>query len=303
MDSAPFGLFQHPGMHFPRTGRKNADPLVGLPEDGDRNYSAAQKQKPEDKTFKLEFKKRPVLGHYSFYVKGFELDEIAEVAAPAYGGNIPKAWTEVGGWTDFRNDPPDAFLRTLVADRGKGNRNPPHYYSKACRESISKGSIDSGRVNIEALINSEQNSIITEFCRRVQEVIWNRRLIKTKRGILGLASEKVKPGDRVCIIYGCSVPVILRRQYKGDILSDDVKESQSPQHESSPADTEGTTELMSKETLQDFIDAIERLGHCTCIQHPVRAINHTNDPEQLPGSRRKKPKQMLLNCFAKTEMS
>ncbi|KAK8060052.1 hypothetical protein PG996_009982 [Apiospora saccharicola] len=253
VDSAPFGLFHHPGMHFPRTGRKNADPLVGLPEDGDRNYSAAQKHKPEeseDKASNLEFRKRPVLGHYSFYVKGFVLDEIDEVAAPAYGGNIPKAWADV------------AFLRTLVADRGKGNRNPPHYYSKACRESISKGSIDSGRVNIEALINSEQNSIITEFCRRVQEVIWNRRLIKTKDGILGLAPEQVKPGDCVCIIYGCSVPVILRRQFKGDIISEETKSFQ-PHHRAIPSSTNTDMKPLTKEMAQTFIDAIERWNHCT----------------------------------------
>ncbi|KAK8051719.1 hypothetical protein PG993_003104 [Apiospora rasikravindrae] len=232
-------------MHFPRTGRKNADPLVGLPEDGDRNYSAAQKQKPEDKTFDLEFRKRPVLGHYSFYVKGFVLDEIAEVTAPAYGGNIPKVWTDVGGWADVKEDPPEAFLRTL-----------------ACRESISKGSIESGRVNTEALINSEQNSIITEFCRRVQEVIWNRRLIKTKRGILGLAPEKVETGDFVCIIYGCSVPVILRRQFKGDVISDDTKELQS-QHTTGPNTTDTDMEQSGREKFQKVIDAIERWNHCT----------------------------------------
>ncbi|KAK8127873.1 heterokaryon incompatibility protein-domain-containing protein [Apiospora sp. TS-2023a] len=259
VDSAPFGLFQHPGMHFPRTGRKNADPLVGLPEDGDRTYCAAQKQKPEDKTFDLEFRKRPILGHYSFYVKGFVLDEIVEVTAPAYGGNIPKAWTHVGGWADVRrDDPPDAFLRTLVADRGKGNRNPPHYYSKACRESIGKGSIESGRVNVEALINSEQNSIITEFCRRVQEVIWNRRLIKTKRGILGLAAEAVEAGDLVCIVYGCSVPVILRRHFKGTFVSELTKELLRKQYEGKRTSDDAAKESSSELTLQGIIDAIER---------------------------------------------
>jgi hypothetical protein len=40
--------------------------------------------------------------------------------------------------------------------------------------------------------------------------------VEHKRGegmvsTLGLANQKVKPGDLVCIIFGCSVPVILRR--------------------------------------------------------------------------------------------
>lgn len=216
INGAPFAVFEHPGLHVnrERMGRKNADPLVGHPQDGVRSYTAAQTQKPRGR---LDFRRRPVLGHYSFFVRGFVLDTIVEVSAPAYGGNIPKAWTEVAGWDDWTQDPPDDFLRTLVADRGKNNRNPPHYYAKACRESVVKGSGQSGRVDVGGLINNEQNSIITEFCRRVQEVIWNRRLVKTKRGTLGLSSERVEVGDLVCIIYGCSVPLILR-EFKKDVV-------------------------------------------------------------------------------------
>jgi septal ring factor EnvC (AmiA/AmiB activator) len=36
-------------------------------------------------------------------------------------------------------------------------------------------------------------------------------LIKTKEGRLGLANEDVKKGDQVCILFGLTVPVILRR--------------------------------------------------------------------------------------------
>ncbi|KAK8080283.1 hypothetical protein PG997_008101 [Apiospora hydei] len=281
VDSAPFGLFQHP--------------------DSDRNYSAAQKQKPEDKTYDLEFKRRPVLGHYSFYVKGFVLDEVAEVTAPAYGGNIPKVWTDVGGWADVKEDPPDAFLRTLVADRGKGNRNPPHYYSKACRESISKGSIESGRVNTEALINSEQNSIITEFCRRVQEVIWNRRLIKTKRGILGLAPEKVESGDFVCIIYGCSVPVILRRHFKGDVILEDTKELQA-QHPTSPnaTDTERWNHCTAQEAKDAEADALELVRE---NKDDIKALLRNTSSQQLTKSQdvRERNLQIQLLCEEKED--
>jgi hypothetical protein len=271
IEGAPFGHFQHPGMHTMRTGRKNADSLVGLPQDGHRNYSAAQTQKPEDNDFKLRFRKRPVLGHYSLYVRGFILDQVDEVTAPAYGGNIPKVWTTVGGWKDVSKDPPDDFLRTLVADRGKGNRNPPYYYAKACRESIAKGSIESGRVNTEALINSEKNSIITEFCRRVQEVIWNRRLIRTVKGTLGLAHEQVEAGDLICIIYGCSVPVILRRKYKADavIVAIDSGAKQKPHHQNRPSmarsidknmnEVQELDKSMTDDVLKNAVDAMERL--------------------------------------------
>ena len=139
----------------------------------------------------------------------------ADVRDASQGGYIPKSWLDLGGWEHpYQDDPPDEFWRTLVADRGRENRNPPYYYARACKESVHKGGIASGRVNTTDLINNEQNSIIAEFCRRVHAVIWGRRLYKTKTGRLGLAS-KVQEGDLVCIIYGCTVPVILTRKTKG----------------------------------------------------------------------------------------
>jgi hypothetical protein len=87
------------------------------------------------------------------------------------------------------------------------------YYARACKESVRRGGVASGRVATTDLINNERNSIIAEFCRRVHAVIWGRSLFKTKGGRLGLAA-KVQPGDKVCILYGCTVPVILGRYEK-----------------------------------------------------------------------------------------
>ena len=102
-----------------------------------------------------------------------------------------------------------------MADRGMYDRNPPYYYARACKETIFKGGLQSGAVDTTALMYNERNSIVAEFCRRVQAVIWNRALIRTEKGSLGLASNKVQKGDMVCIIYGCTVPLILRKkEYK-----------------------------------------------------------------------------------------
>ncbi|KAK8015326.1 heterokaryon incompatibility protein-domain-containing protein [Apiospora arundinis] len=144
VSGAPFALFHHPGGNsMLRMGRKNADPLVGLPQDGHRNYSAAQNTKVDHKSDnRLRFRKRPRLGHYSLYTKGFIFDEIAEVREPARLGCIPETWTKLAGWdgaVDGSKDPPAEFWRTLVADRGKDNRNPPYYYATACKESVKKG--------------------------------------------------------------------------------------------------------------------------------------------------------------------
>ncbi|KAJ2896259.1 hypothetical protein MKZ38_005713 [Zalerion maritima] len=213
--AAPFDLSLHPGMKFDKMSRTNADPLVGAPHDGHRNYSAAQTESVDMQV--LRFRKRSSMNrpHYSLYLKGFELDVVEEVAEASQNGAIPVSWIKLARWEEAgKKDPPDHFWRTLVADRGKNNSNPPHYYARACKESVRKGGIKSHAVNTTALIREERNSIITEFCRRVQEVIWNRRLIRTKQGLLGLASSEVLKGDRVCILYGCTVPVILRQQTK-----------------------------------------------------------------------------------------
>ncbi|KAI0869368.1 heterokaryon incompatibility protein-domain-containing protein [Hypoxylon argillaceum] len=210
---APFTLYHHPGQSIYKTGRAAADPLVGHPQDGHRNYSAAQ-TRPMDLKF-LKFKRRPQLGHYSLYVTGFELDEVDIVKDASQGGNIPKAWLDLAGWeVPYSVDPPDKFWRTLVGDRGRDNRNPPYYYARACKESVHKGGIASNSVNTSALIDHERNSIVAEYCRRVQSVIWGRRLFKTTRGTLGLAPDSVQKGDKVCILYGCTVPVILRMHKK-----------------------------------------------------------------------------------------
>jgi len=215
---APFTLDNTPGMEMSKTSRANADPLVGPPQDGHRNYNAAGPEKLNLQN--LEFRKRPVMGHYSLYLRGFELDVVKTVTDASQLGSIPTSWLALADWKDLSKDPPDEFWRTIVADRGRNNQNPPYYYARACKESVHKGGHRGGSVNTGALIHDEKNSIVAEFCRRVHAVIWNRSLFKTEAGRLGLGS-KVKEGDRVCILYGCTVPVILRQKEKKMRRSED----------------------------------------------------------------------------------
>jgi hypothetical protein len=64
------------------------------------------------------------------------------------------------------------------------------------------------------LINNERNSIIAEFCRRVHAVIWGRSMFRTTSGKLGISASDVKVGDNICILYGCTVPVVLSVENK-----------------------------------------------------------------------------------------
>lgn len=214
LSNAPYAMYSQPGIAGIKMSRKNADPLVGLPSMTQRNYSAAETKSVDMKS--LKFRKRCELGHFSMYVKGFVLDTITNVSQLSRNGQIPEEWTELGGWSGADGDPPDDFWRTLVANRGRDQKNPPVYYARACKESFTKGGYMGGAVDTTALINYEQNSVVAQFCRRVQAVTWNRALVRTKSDKLGLVGKNVQSDDLVCILYGCSVPIILRKSNRKD---------------------------------------------------------------------------------------
>jgi len=62
---------------------------------------------------------------------------------------------------------------------------------------------------------------IKMFLERVQNVIWSRKffLCKVMNGaspLYGLAPPKTNHGDIICILFGCSVPVVLRKYMPND---------------------------------------------------------------------------------------
>jgi len=56
---------------------------------------------------------------------------------------------------------------------------------------------------------------VVEFLHRVQHIVWNRHLVLGQCPfalpnddlLLGLGPVDVREGDKICILYGCSVPV------------------------------------------------------------------------------------------------
>jgi hypothetical protein len=78
-----------------------------------------------------------------------------------------------------------------------------------------------GDLNTSKVIESTSlpQMVIDGYLKRVQSVVWNRRFFRidshestaTKEvTALGLGPSDVERGDKVCILYGCSVPVVLR---------------------------------------------------------------------------------------------
>lgn len=74
-----------------------------------------------------------------------------------------------------------------------------------------------GDVNTNKIIRSEVEApLVVDFLRRVQSVVWNRKfLVSETEDLIGLAPMAAQVGDSICILYGCSVPVVLRQQGEG----------------------------------------------------------------------------------------
>ncbi|KUJ14395.1 HET-domain-containing protein [Mollisia scopiformis] len=137
---------------------------------------------------------------------------------------------------------PDSFWRTLVADRGPGGATTPTTYPRACQKCFTQaqpsaaqklagraGYVKTADMIHKAVWNSKE---VTEkaklaFLRRVQAVTWNRKFMLTERDNIGLAPPEAMVGDMIVLLWGCSVPVILRelqpRKVKKDGRLDDGK--------------------------------------------------------------------------------
>lgn len=196
-----------------KVGRKNADSLVGLPTQ--QTYRAAGLRRV---TNELRFEDGVVhhskdkhlngRSYHSLFVEGFILDSIEKRETASQHGNIPYEWRKLGGWDEGKE--PEDFWRTLVADRGPNGSNAPGHYPRLLKHALGQG-IDGDALNTSDEIHYGNCDVVGDLLRRVQAVIWNRRLIRTGRNLLGLVPERAKEGDFIAILYGCTVPVVLRR--------------------------------------------------------------------------------------------
>ena len=221
----PYGLrYRNQGHTY---GRKWADPLVGTPGTGYQNYSASGKTRAYCGIPGPPGEPPQLIIDCSLMTCGFILDTIEDMEPQAMNAVIPSSWLRTAGWPDKSQPVPDRFWRTLVADRATDGPNPaPGYFKLACKWAFSRIEDDANLDTGELLtgVYGTCPSIAVTFLRRVQAVIWNRSLFLSKGAkdangeekpeswLLGLAPSKAEKGDLICILYGCSVPVVLRKK-------------------------------------------------------------------------------------------
>jgi len=233
LSSAPFE--RRPGQNS--YTRVRADSLVGTPGLGPRSYNASGKTKT--------YPAKGFIQDRTLIVTGFVLDAIRTKKNPAVEGVIPSGWLELVDWAGPPERVPDQLWRTLVGDRGPGGQKyPPAYYPLACLWTFQQRSRRANINTTQLLTFGKCPSIATEFLRRVQSVIWDRMLVLTEgrkgsKKLLALVPAEAEEGDLICILYGCSVPVVLRRQRKRK-ADENLSRSRTCTHtESSFASTTG----------------------------------------------------------------
>ncbi|KAI1872366.1 uncharacterized protein JN550_004085 [Neoarthrinium moseri] len=177
-------------------------------------------------------------------VKGLVLRRIRRVSPRVVDGTISDECLELLGWqrgngaaaaaTDV-NEIPDPLWRTLVADRGFNGRNAPTWCKRACAHALTRTSPEGDLNTSKILERAVVPDLVMEFLRRVQSVVWSRKFFETgpwlgdqrpaavaapaeaagagaedSAPLVGMGSRHIRARDLVCILFGCSVPVILR---------------------------------------------------------------------------------------------
>jgi hypothetical protein len=206
-------------------GRKNANSLVGELQGAIHHiYNASVGLRPW-----YEFEKSPA-GKYNglLHVKGFPLASIEEVSGTVVAGIIPDDALRMSGWEwDSRFEEeclssiPEILWRTLVADRGISGKNAPAWYRLACRECFRDISPqgDFNTTMFDGLGGTPQT--MAEFVQRVKQAVWNRRFFLTRtsrseESFYGFAPQETRSEDLIAILFGCSVPVVLRKNEGSD---------------------------------------------------------------------------------------
>ena len=111
------------------------------------------------------------------------------------------------------SSPLETIWKTFVADRDPHGDNPPLWYRRALLTCVALKN-DNGDIHPHK-VRDQLNSVpMHDFLDRLEAVLWNKKLmaLKSKNGDeqFGIAPHQAETGDLVCVLLGCSVPVVLR---------------------------------------------------------------------------------------------
>ena len=149
------------------------------------------------------------------HVMGVELGRIKKRSNRITLGIVPAEWLEVTGWQ--RKNPgrvPDMLWRTLVAARGPDGHFPPRWYRRACSHCLSDKDVMTPNADLNTQ-KTPSSDIMAQFLSRAKSVVYSRQFFvggSPKEPLFGLAPPGAVKGDLICVLAGCTVPVILRKR-------------------------------------------------------------------------------------------
>jgi hypothetical protein len=272
--------------------RYNPDPLVGPAIFRHKLYSASGSH---NMSYTIDLD-----NPYSerMTVEGFVLDKIGEIWDSGKFGNVPADWLKAGHWEDDNKVPSDELWRTLVADRNAEGYDPDRWYPLVFQSAVKERGISYG-FETYRLIHESTSITVAELFRRVQAVVWNRRLIRTggqfipwltkghrkSPGALGLAPNDARKDDLICIIFGCSVPLVLRRiplPKQPTSPQPGTSETRSKQQEASSSDASSPLVVPSPDDeSEDAEELYTLIGECY--------VDHMMDGEAIAYFKDEKP--------------
>lgn len=146
------------------------------------------------------------------HAKGIIVDTITEASARVVDGTIPHEALRILGWQkgDDPTQTDDQLWRTLCADRMPDGKSAPMWYHRACALALRKTSREGDLNTSRVIATASHNSALAEYLHRVQSVVWSRRFFVCEGGLVGFGSREINKDDMICILHGCSVPVVLR---------------------------------------------------------------------------------------------
>jgi hypothetical protein len=147
-------------------------------------------------------------------VKGVLCCFISELGDVCEDGVIPWGWVET--WRQRQEDGqmPDLW-RVLVAGRSHDGTAAPNWFRRAFDSTFSpeKSILNERGVDLPAMLKAASLSNVANYLRRVSSCVWGRRLLvstEESAGYFGLVPREAAPGDMICLLEGCSVPVVFR---------------------------------------------------------------------------------------------
>jgi hypothetical protein len=200
--------------------RMDGESLVGNPSETVYNASRGAVMQAKiifHQDEELEYGQGPRLQNPSLsgllIAKGIKLGRLSAVSSRVIEGTIAEDGLKILGWKgSLEHGVPDQLWRTLVANRGPHSKAAPPWYRRACALALTKASAEGDLSTSKLLANKTQPATVIEFLKRVQAVVWSRRFFRcaAETETVGFGPRTTMEGDFVCILFGCSVPVILR---------------------------------------------------------------------------------------------